>query len=164
MLEFVANIVWPVCDLPCVLWRCWLSGRKGIRPVKKQSGGVLAWLSVCLQTCIWPSWCHCHSSSLASLKSRLVLPFWYRLTWVVLEKGPLNGCVCVCVCVRACVCAWERERERDLCRIVAAKWWPAVCSENAITWARCLADNWQPSFYWAKAGKCFECLCVALFG
>jgi len=22
--------------------------------------------------------------------------FWYRLTWVVLEKGPLNGCVCVC--------------------------------------------------------------------
>jgi len=35
--------------------------------------------------------------SLASLKSRLVLPFWYRLTQVVLEKGPLNGCVCVCV-------------------------------------------------------------------
>ena len=27
------------------------------------------------------------------------LPFWYRLTRVVPEKGPLNGCVCVCVCV-----------------------------------------------------------------
>ena len=27
-------------------------------------------------------------------KYRLVLPFWYRLTWVVPEKGPLNGCVC----------------------------------------------------------------------
>jgi len=26
----------------------------------------------------------------------LVLPFWYRLTWVVPEKGPLNGCVCSC--------------------------------------------------------------------
>jgi len=25
------------------------------------------------------------------------LPFWYRLTWVVPDKGPLNGCVCVCV-------------------------------------------------------------------
>jgi len=50
-----------------VLWRCWLGGRKGIRP--------------------------------ASVKSRLVLPFWYRLTWVVPEKGSLNGCVCVCVCV-----------------------------------------------------------------
>ena len=31
---------------PSVLWRCWLGGRKGIRPVKKLSGGVLAWLSV----------------------------------------------------------------------------------------------------------------------
>ena len=31
-----------------------------------------------------------------SSKSRLVLPFWCRLTWVFPEKGPLNGCVCVC--------------------------------------------------------------------
>ena len=30
-------------------------------------------------------------------KIRLVLPFWYRPTRVVLEKGPLDGCVCVCV-------------------------------------------------------------------
>ena len=66
---------------------------------KKLSGGVLAWLSVWskVQTCIWPCWCHCHSPSLASVKSRLVLPFWYRFTQVVPEKGPLNGCVCVCV-------------------------------------------------------------------
>jgi len=33
--------------------------------------------------------------SLASVKSRLVLPFWYWLTWVVSDKGLLNGCVCV---------------------------------------------------------------------
>jgi len=38
-----------------------------------------------------------------TVKARLVSPFWYRLTWVVLVKGPLNGCVCVCACVRACV-------------------------------------------------------------
>ena len=77
-----------------MLWCCWLGGRKGIRPVKKLSGGVLAWLSVWseMQTCIWPSWCHCHSLSLAPVKSRLVLPFWYRLTRVVPDKGPLNGC------------------------------------------------------------------------
>ena len=37
--------------------------------------------------------------SLSSVKSRLVFPFWYRLTWVVPGKGPLNVCVCVCVCV-----------------------------------------------------------------
>ena len=75
-----------------VLWRCWLSGRKGIRSVKKLSGGVLAWLSVWseVQTCIWTSRCHCHSLSLASVKSRLVLPFWYQLTRV----DPLNVYVC----------------------------------------------------------------------
>jgi len=60
--------------LPSVLRHCWLGGRKGIRPVKKLSGGVLAWLSVWSKvlTCIWPSRCHCHSLSLASVKSRLV--------------------------------------------------------------------------------------------
>jgi len=39
---------------------------------------------------------HCHLLSLASVKSRLVSPFWYRLTRVVPEKGPLNGSVCYC--------------------------------------------------------------------
>ena len=80
-----------------------LVGRQEGHPAcKKQSGGVLAWLSVWskVQTCIWPSWCHCHSLSLAPVKSRLVLPFWYRLTQVVLEKRPLNGggCCCCCLC------------------------------------------------------------------
>ena len=90
---------WCYSSMPSVLWRCWLGSRKGIRPVKKLSGGVLAWLSVWseVQTCILPSWCHCYSPSLASIKSRLVLPFWYQLTRVVPDKRPLNGCVCVCV-------------------------------------------------------------------
>ena len=87
-------INYPLINLPSVLWCCWLGGRKGIRPVV--GSGVLAWLSVWreVQTCIWPSWCHCHSLSLASVKSRLVSLFWYRLTRVVPDKGPLNGCVC----------------------------------------------------------------------
>ena len=58
-----------------------LVGQQQAHPACKElSGEVLAWLSVwCeVQTCIWPSWCHCHSLSLDSLKSRLVLPFWYR--------------------------------------------------------------------------------------
>jgi len=67
---------------------------------KKLSGEVLASLSVWseVQTCIWPSGFHCHSLSLASVKSRLILPFWYWLTWAVLvpDKGPLNGYVYVC--------------------------------------------------------------------
>jgi len=67
-----------------------LVGRQEGHPAcKKLSGGVLAWLSVWseLQTCICRSLCHCHSLSVASVKSRLVLPFWYRLTRVVPEKG-----------------------------------------------------------------------------
>jgi len=78
----------PYVYVPSVLWRCWLGGRKGIRPVKNRVVGCwhgYVWSEV--QTCIWPSWCHCHSLSLASVKSRLVLPFWYRLTQVVLDKG-----------------------------------------------------------------------------
>ena len=85
----------------------WAAGRAsgGFWPVKKTwVVGVLAWLSVWseMQTCIWPSWCHCHSLSLASVMSRFVLPFWYWLTRVVPEKGPLNGCVCVCVSADSC--------------------------------------------------------------
>jgi len=74
--------------MPSVLWCCWLGGRKGIQLVKNCSG-VLARSSVWseVQTCIWPSWCHCHSLSLASVKCRLVF------TWVVPEKGLLNVCV-----------------------------------------------------------------------
>ena len=80
----------------------WSSVLQQTRKMKSQqeghlSGGVLAWLSVWseMQTCIWPSWCHCHSLSLTSVKSRSVLPVWYRLTQVVPDKGPLNHSVCV---------------------------------------------------------------------
>ena len=73
-----------------MLWCCWLGGWKGIRPVKTERWG--AGMVICLEQ--------------GAVKSRLVLPFWYRLTWVVLDKGLLNGCVCawsVCVCAHACV-------------------------------------------------------------
>jgi len=75
--------------------------QEGHLACKKLSRVVLAWLSVWrkVQTCIWPRWCHCHSLSLASVKSWLVLSFWYPLTCVVPDKGPLNVCVCVC-CIR----------------------------------------------------------------
>jgi len=85
--------------LPSVLWHCWLGGRKGIRPVKKLSCGVL--------TCyLSGSRCrfHCHSLSLASVKSRLVLTFWYRLIpgWSR-TKGRYTG-VCVCVIYATALC------------------------------------------------------------
>jgi len=81
----------------------WQEGHPACKKTERWGAGV--WLSVWsnVQACIWPSWCHCCSLSLASVKSRLVLPFWYRLTWVVSEKGPLNARACV----RACVCVYD---------------------------------------------------------
>ena len=86
--------------LVTVLWCCWLGGRKGIRPVKNRECGCwhcylsgvrcrLAYGPADATTTQW------HSLSLASVKSRLVLPFWYQITLVVTEKGPLNWCVCL---------------------------------------------------------------------
>ena len=102
---------WQICTVVTLLNWCilipWCSGafsaltllvgrQEGHLVCKKPSSELLAWLSDWseVQTCIWPSWYHCHSLSLAPVKSRLVLPFWYWLTWVVPDKGPLNGCVC----------------------------------------------------------------------
>ena len=99
-----------------------LVGRQEGHPAcKKLSGGVLAWLSTWseMQTCIWPSGCHCHSLSLASVKSSLVLPFWYRPTRVVLDKGPLN--VCVCVLYDVCqLCQHVTEAHKGAC--TACEW------------------------------------------
>jgi len=71
-----------------------LVGRQEVYPAcKKLSGRVLAWLSV-WRLAYGPA----DATAIASVKSRLVLPFWYWLTQVVPDKGLLNGCVCVCYC------------------------------------------------------------------
>jgi len=129
----------------CYIWHAFsaltlLVGRQEGHPAcKKLSGEVLAWLSVWseVQTCIWPSSSHCHSLSCASVKSRLVLPFWYRPTQVVLEKGPLNGFVCVCV--------------SDIYYISCYMWQRIYCvimDSGLLTWlfrygrpARCVLDR-----------------------
>ena len=77
--------------IPSVLWHCWLGGRKGIRPVKN-------WVVGCWHGYLSGARCRlayvsADATATASVKSRLVLPFWYRLTRLVPEKGPLNGCV-----------------------------------------------------------------------
>jgi len=68
-----------------------LGGRKGIRPVKKLSGGVLAWLSV------W-SEVQMHMAQLmplpltVSCSSKIQTGFTFLVpAQVVLDKGPLNG-------------------------------------------------------------------------
>jgi len=79
---------------PSVLWHCWLGIRKSIQPVKMEWWGVgvdvvirLEQGADCLHM-VQPMPLHPRTlSSLASFKSRLVLPFWYWFTQVVLEKS-----------------------------------------------------------------------------
>ena len=98
--------------------------QEGHPACKNLGGGVLAWLSVWskVQTCIWPSWCHCHSLSLASAKSRLVLLYWYRLTRVVQDKRLLNGRVCVCL----------KHRQMQPAVTKTQEWW--YRRHNVIIW------------------------------
>ena len=68
----VVCVLFAFSALMLLVWR-----QEGHPACKKLSGGVLTWLSVwCeMQTCIWPSCCHCHSH-LTQVKFRLILPFW----------------------------------------------------------------------------------------
>jgi len=105
----------------CYIWFCWEEAlqcfdtvvweQEGHPACKKLRGGVLAWLSIWsdVRACIWPSWCHCHSVSLASVKSRLVFAFLVPAHLGSPRKGPLNGCVCVC---------WEEVSFRALTPLV----------------------------------------------
>ena len=81
--ECIANLVAFSAVTPLV-------GRQEGHPACKKTERWGAGMVICLQL----GADHCHSLSLASVKSRLVLPFWYWLTRVVMDKGPLNGCVC----------------------------------------------------------------------
>ena len=73
---------------------CWTQAQKGQLQIAAATLSGNSLRQTVQIVCIWSSCCHCHPktpSSLASFKSRLVLPFWYWLTQVVLEKIPLNG-------------------------------------------------------------------------
>jgi len=93
-IHFYVTLVLVELSLQCLDTVDWASGRAS--SLYELSDEVLMWLSVWseVQTVCRPK----TPSSPASLKSRLVLPFWYQLTQVVLEKRPLNGCNSSCCC------------------------------------------------------------------
>ena len=76
----------------------WASGRASA--LQTLSVEVLVWLTVCseVQIVCGPADATAISKShhlLSHVKPRLVLPFSYRLTQVLLEKRPLNGRGCI---------------------------------------------------------------------
>jgi len=87
--------------MPSVLWRCWLCGRKGIRPVKNWvvgcCRGYLGWdadLHMALQMPL-PHTISCSSKSRLVLPSWF-LPFWYLLTRVVPDIFQKSSKMIVC--------------------------------------------------------------------
>jgi len=107
-------------EMPSVLWHCWLGGREGTRPVKNWVVGCWrGYLSGAMcrfaygpadarkseaeaeaeaewfgleDTWAWALAVSCFSK----IQTGFTFLDWYRRTWVVPDKGPLNGCVCVC--------------------------------------------------------------------
>ena len=103
LLIYFVNLMYPyVYIVPSVLWRCWLGGRKGIRPVKN-------WVVGCWRGCLgWGADLHMAQQMplpltiSCSSKSRLVLtfpvlPFWYLLTRVVPDIFQKSSKTVVCV-------------------------------------------------------------------
>jgi len=139
--------------VPSVLWHCWLSNRKSIWPVKTE------WRSVgvvirpkrgadCLHMVHLMPLPSPNLIISCSLKSRLVLPFWYRLTQVVLEKRPLNGCSgCLSLSLlntRQFAAAVSGPR----CCVVPVRWCSgrahtACCPDSRAGWT----ENWSPTTY-----------------
>ena len=117
------------CDIKC-FWCCWLGGRKGVQPVETEWCGT--GVVICLERGADLHMAQLMPLPLASVKSRLVLPFWYRLTWVVPDKGPLNVCLnCFktmlkfvhnCGTVKVVFCS-----RMSLIRLLS-RWWPDVAN------------------------------------
>ena len=109
---------------------------------------------------MWPSWCYCHSLSLASVISRLVLPFWYRLTWVVSDKGPLNGCVwCYQVSVNItwrCILHSQRTlRQHLIAHVLLTKWTLNHCVLLLMVGSGC--RRWSCSWKVCPSGFKWTC-------
>ena len=102
----------------------------------------------------------CHSLSLATVKSRLVLPFWYRLTPVVLDNGPLNGCVwgvnkiSIYLSIDISTCSGLMYISVP-CLLVR-------CSEQSLCWPRSLVVSTDPSVITVARPKSLTFTCPVL--
>jgi len=86
-------------------------------------------------------------------KIQIDLPFWYRLTWVVPEKRPLNVCMCVCVCVymsyhNVCLCLANRCHTRWLLRWRNARQTDVSGRKPSRSIQLASRKNWPSTWSW----------------
>jgi len=138
--------------LPPVLWCCWLGGRKGIQPVKHLSGEVLARCRLAYGP-VDATATHC---LLLQRNPDWLLPFWYWLTRVVSDKGPLNGCVCLRCVTQGHVLCWSSGGGRSEAHDAGVRW-VNIDHSQWTEWRR-------PGHVWNLRGKTARwwtvCSCV----
>jgi len=181
------SAVWLLCALTL------LGGRKDIQPVKN-------WVVGCWRGYLSGARCRLaygpanasatHSLSLLSVKSRLVLSFWYRLTQLVLDEWPLNGRAraCVRVCIGDCVHVTFFKNQKHLRGFLKTRtlafleiWWVTAAiavleimsfdggsfKNNNCQIARfwCLCPSWTPIFFGSNMvpeALCFGVVCLSV--
>ena len=129
--------------------------RKGIWPAKKTDlwgSGIV----ICLER-----GADLHMAQLMPLpltiscssKIQMVLPFWYRLTWVLPDEGPLNACVLLSILTSALsVTKWLRTYP----------WVLACVTENCMKWfcSRRWAASVPPSWVRRMSRNGFRVACA----
>ena len=122
-------LVWFCCTLPVILpselWRCWLGGRKGIRPVKNEWWG--ADMVICLE-----QGADLHMAQLMPLPltfscfSKIQIGFTFLYPDSPGKRAVKRVCVCVhymkALCMFCC-CNFWLSCHQNLCYLRIAKLW-----------------------------------------
>ena len=148
------SLTWIRCNLntfgdysnvPPVLWHCWLGIRKSIWPLKmgcwcgylsEAKCRLFYWLTDCPADATAPQ----TLTSLASFKCRLLIPTWYWLTQVILEKRPLNGCSSGNYSLCPGLPRWAGTRKVKPIWILLKQ---ETVSGSGISWAVCKSAPWS---------------------
>jgi len=99
-------------------------------------------------------------SCFSKMKSRLVLPFWYRLAWVVPYKRPLNERACVSPIDLTAYAAWIKMA-RTCQSAINTRAWRLIGRASAV---RCPADRrvLQLTSLDDTSCSCAECAAAAI--
>jgi len=124
---------------------------------------VLPWLSVLseVQTCIRPSWYHCHSLSLASVKSRLVFTFLVPAHLCIPGQRAVERlCVYLLGELSWCVCGIPAKK---LGCTVNTGVGNVVGKSQCLIWRTVFTRNWKCIYLFkapALGDGCFYVLCI----